>query len=149
MGCEVSLITHMSNIINQQIEARVQAFVQELSALVKSAALDAVSGALGGSSTALTHARRGRPPGSKNKKSAAAPQGVRRAKRGKRTTAQVDQMGARVLDHVKKHPGQGVERISKALRLKSKELTLPIGRLLESKKLKTTGQRRGTKYFAR
>ena len=58
-------------------------------------------------------------------------------------------MAARVLDHVKKNPGQGVEKISKAFRLRSKELTLPIGKLLESKKLKTTGQRRGTKYFVR
>jgi hypothetical protein len=38
----------MSNNINQQIEARVQAFVQELSELVKIAALEAVVGALGG-----------------------------------------------------------------------------------------------------
>jgi len=139
----------MSNNINQQIEARVQAFVQELSSLVKSAALDAVSGALGGAATAGAKGRRGRPPGSKNKKSAAAPSAARRGKRGKRTSAQVDQMAARVFDHVKKNPGIGVEKISKAFRLKSKELTLPIGKLLESKKLRTTGQRRGTKYFAR
>jgi hypothetical protein len=144
----------MSNNINQQIEARVQAFVQELSELVKIAALEAVVGALGGKPMSTGgKGRRGRPPGSKNKKASGAPKsaaaGKQRRTRGKRTSEEVDAMAARIHEHVKKNPGQGVEAISKAFRVKSKELALPIIKLLEAKKLKTTGQRRGTKYHAR
>ena len=38
--------------------------------------------------------------------------------------------------------------MTSALRMTPKEMRLPILRLLAEKKLKTTGQRRGTKYHA-
>lgn len=132
---------------NQQIESKVQAFVQELSGLVRIAALEAVAAALG--ERAAGTARRGRPKGSKNKATRMAPRASRGGKRAKRTPEQVEQMGARVVDHVKKNPGQGVEGIAKALKVPSKELQLPIIRMLAAKKLRTTGQRRGTKYFVK
>ncbi|MBK8180546.1 MAG: DNA-binding protein [Planctomycetes bacterium] len=148
----------MANQINSQIEARVAAFVQELTGLVRVAALEAVAGALG--QQVAGGARRGRPRGSKNKpsgnkasgSSAAAPAAKRpgkQGKRGKRTPEEVEAMGARVVDHVKKNPGIGVESIAKAFQLPSKELALPILRMLAAKKLRTTGQRRGTKYFVK
>lgn len=136
----------MANNIHQQVEARVQAFVSELSELVRAAALEAVSDALGG--TAPAGARRGRPKGAKGKSTtavAAKPHG----KRGKRTSEQVDQMAAQIYEHVKKHPGASVELMAKAFKHPSKVLTLPIAKLMASKKLKTTGQKRGTKYFVK
>ena len=133
----------MANNIQQQIEARVQAFVREVSELVRTSAMQAVADALGGSAGA----RRGRPVDSKNAAPTAAKGG--RAKRGKRTSEQVDSMAARILEHVKKNPGANVTGMAKAFNLKSKDLTLPIGKLMASKKLKTTGQRRGTKYHVR
>ena len=142
----------MANNIQQQIEARVQAFVLEVSELVRSSALDAVASALGGGSSVGGGARRGRPVGSKNKASgaAAAPAATgKRGKRGKRTSEEVDAMAARILEHVKKNPGANVEGMAKAFNLKSKDLTLPINKLLTGKKVKTVGQRRGTKYHAR
>ncbi len=140
----------MANNIHQLVEARVQAFVQEVSALVRAAALEAVAGALGGQT--VSSARRGRPPGSKNKSAPAA--GVAAApkagkKRAKRTTEQVDAMAERILEHVKKNPGSSVEGMSKFFKVKSKELTLPINKLMDAKKMKTTGQKRGTKYHAK
>lgn len=142
----------MANNINQQIEARVQSFVQELSGLVRAAALEAVADALGGKPVGA--ARRGRPVGSKNKVAAAAGKAApaapaARRKRGKRTSEEVDAMAARILDHVKKTPGTSVEKMAKAFRVASKELTLPITKLMGDKKMKTTGQKRGTKYFVK
>jgi len=138
-----------NNNIQQQIEARVQAFVREVSDLVRSSAMDAVAGALGGAAAGGGAPRRGRPVGSKNAAPAAAKSTGRRGKRGKRTSEEVDAMGVRIYDHVKKNPGANVEGMAKAFGLKSKDLTLPIAKLMATKKLKTTGQRRGTKYHVR
>ncbi len=137
----------MVNNIQQQVEARIQAFVREVSDLVRSAALDAVAGALGGNAGSTGGKRRGRPAGSKNKATVTAPSA--RGKRGKRTSEEVDAMATRIFDHVKKNPGANVEGMAKSFGLKSKDLTLPISKLMATKKLKTTGQRRGTKYHVR
>lgn len=58
-------------------------------------------------------------------------------------------LGYAVVAYVAKHPGQSVEQIGKALGAKTKELALPVIRMVEAKKLKTTGQKRGTRYFVR
>jgi|SRR5690349_14463338 len=134
----------MANNIQQRIEDRVQTFVREVSELVRTAAMEAVADALGGTRSS-GGARRGRPPGSKNKGSS----GARGGKRGKRTSEQVDAMAAKIFEHVKKNPGANVVGMAKAFSLKSKDLTLPIGKLMAAKKLKTTGRRRGTKYHVR
>lgn len=44
-------------------------------------------------------------------------------------------------------PGQRIEQIAKSLGVSSKELALPAKKLLSSRKIKTTGTRRATKYF--
>ena len=69
-------------------------------------------------------------------------------KRIRRSAGDVESTAASVLAHVKANPGQGVTEIAAALRLSTKDLQLPILKLLGEKKLKTKGQRRGTKYFA-
>jgi hypothetical protein len=140
----------MARDIQQQIETSIHAFVQELSTLVKAATVESVSQALGGEG-APAKARRGRPPGSKNASARAMVpvRPPRRGKRAKRSSEQVDAMAARVLEHVKKNSGTSVERMSKVFKVKSKELMLPIRKLISEKKLKTSGQRRGTKYHAR
>lgn len=58
-------------------------------------------------------------------------------------------MAAQIYEHVKKNPGASVELMAKAFKHPSKVLTLPIAKLMASKKLKTTGQKRGTKYFVK
>ncbi len=73
----------------------------------------------------------------------------RRGKRAKRTPEDVAKMGDAVVVYVAKHPGVSVEQIGKALSVRTKELALPIIRTVEAKKLKTKGQKRGTRYFAR
>ena len=50
-------------------------------------------------------------------------------------------------NHIKSNPGQGVEQIAKALGTSTKELTLPIRKLLGDKKITSKGQKRATRYF--
>jgi len=74
---------------------------------------------------------------------------ARKGKRAKRTPEDVARMGEAVVAYVAKNPGQSVEQIGKALGVKTKELALPVIRMLDEKMLATKGQRRGTRYFAR
>ena len=133
--------------IQKQIQDRVQSFVNELTGLIRQAGLEAVQEAMGG---AAAPKRRVRPR--KTKKAPARRKAVKRkakktGKRAKRSGAQVEAIAARVLAHVKKKPGQSVTEIAKTLRRTPKDLQLPIQKLIAGKKLRTTGQRRGTKYF--
>jgi predicted transcriptional regulator len=54
----------------------------------------------------------------------------------------------RVLTAVKSKPGMSVAQICAGLKLRTKDLVLPIRKLVEAKKVKTKGRRRGTRYFA-
>jgi len=133
--------------LDRTIRTRIDSFLLELSGLVKKAALESVHQALGegyaprfGSGRTRTVAmRRGTAP---RKIST-------RGVRGKRSSEQVDQAAARVLAHVKSKPGQRLEEIGAALKTPTKILKLPVSKLLAAKKLKTKGQKRGTKYFVR
>lgn len=130
-----------SNHLESEIRTCINSFVDELSSLVKQAAIQSVQEALGGSSAP---ARRG--PGRPRKANAV----IRRPsskRRKRRSSGAVDTVAQRILEQVKANPGQGVGEIGGALRLTSKDLRLPIMKLMEDKKLKTKGQRRGTKYF--
>ncbi len=51
-------------------------------------------------------------------------------------------------NYVAKHPGQSVDQIGKALGQKTKELALPIIRMIEAKKLSTKEKRRRRPYLA-
>jgi hypothetical protein len=54
-----------------------------------------------------------------------------------------------VLAQVRSKSGQRLEEIGRALKTDTAILKRPVAMLVESKKLKTTGQKRGTKYFVR
>lgn len=71
------------------------------------------------------------------------------AKRGKRTSEQLAAIAARVLAEVRSKQGRRLEEIGKAMRTDTGVLKRPIAKLLAAKKLKTKGQKRGTKYFVR
>jgi hypothetical protein len=134
--------------IDSALRARIDTFTTEITALVRASALEAVHGALGATlATAPAKRGPGRPP--KAAAQTAAPAPKRRGRPAKRTPEDVAKMGESVVAHVAKNPGQSVEQIGKALGAKTKELALPIIRMIEAKKLRTTGQRRGTRYFAR
>jgi len=138
----------MTTNIDSLLRARIEAFTNELSTLVRQAALEAVSQALGG--MVATPAKRGpRGPAKSAGAAPAAKPAARKGKRAKRTPEDVEKMGEAVVAYVAKNPGQSVEQIGKALGASTKDLALPIIRMIEAKKLKTKGQRRGTRYFAK
>jgi hypothetical protein len=133
--------------LDAEIQSRISTFLDELSLLVKRSALEAVHRALG----EATSPRRG--PGRPRKVSFTPSRGPRRlatrGMRGKRTSAQIEAIGSRVLSHVRSKPGQRLEEIGRALKTDTAILKRPISNLLAAKKLSTKGQKRGTKYFVR
>ena len=130
--------------IDSAFRARIDAFVADISAAVRASALDAVREALGSPASAPAKRGPGRPP---KAAASAAPAPKRKGKRVKRTAEDVAKMGETVVAYVAKNPGQSVEQIKKALGVEKKDLQLPIIRMIAAKKLKTTGERRGTRYF--
>jgi hypothetical protein len=137
--------------IDNAVRARIETFTAEISALVRASALEAVHNALGATLTVAPAEPAKRGPGRPRKSGQPSPivQAKRGGKRAKRTPEDVAKMGEQVVAYVAKHPGESVEQIGKALGEKTKDLALPIIRMIEAKKLKTKGERRGTKYFTK
>jgi hypothetical protein len=128
---------------SQQIRDRIEEFVTQLNQLVRQTALESVQDALG--SDAGRGRGRGRGRGAAR---AAIGRGARR-KGEKRSSDQITETTKAVVTYVRKNPGQGVEAIAKGLGTVTKELTLPIRKLVAERQLKTKGQKRATKYFVR
>ena len=56
-------------------------------------------------------------------------------------------MVTKTAEWVKANPGHGVEDMAKVLGVQTKELALPIAKLLGAKTIKKRGQKRATKYY--
>jgi len=130
--------------LDQQIQNHIQTFVEELTLLVKRAAVQSVAEALndGGS------VRRGpgRPRGPRAR-SASAP--ASRKKGAKRDPRFLAALTDKLFAYVKGHPGQRIEQIAGGMSTATRELALPAKKLIALKKIRTTGTRRATKYFAK
>jgi hypothetical protein len=124
---------------DRQIRKTIEAFVEELSGLVRAAALQSVTEAFGAGGVP---ARRGRGPGP-----APAPATRGRAKGQKRPPEALAQLTDSLMSAIKAAPGQRMEEIAKGLGTSTGELTLPAKKLLAEKKIKTKGERRATKYY--
>lgn len=139
---------------NDELRSLIESFAAQLELVARRATLERVLATLGGDVPwpGVLRGVRGRPKGSKNKVMSAAPAAgrpklkpVRKGRR--RTAADVEEMGAVLLSHVKANPGQRADQIAKALRTDPDTMRLPMQALLTAKKVKTQGQRRGVKYF--
>ncbi len=127
----------MSN-IHDQIQHRINAFAAELEQLFRRAAIDAVSSSLGQAS----------PRGAAARSAPAARPGRKAAsKGGKRPPAELAATVDKAAAWIKSNPGQGVEAMAKGLGLKTKQLALPIAKLLNNKTIKKRGVKRATKYY--
>lgn len=124
--------------LDTQIRTCIDSFVEELSSLVRQAAVESVQEALGAGAAPRTRRKVTRKK--KATRAATARKGGRRSSESVAATAEA------IVAHVRSNPGQNVGEIGDALGLSSKDLKLPIQKLIEEKKLKTTGQRRGTRY---
>jgi hypothetical protein len=121
----------MDNLQNQ-VNARVEAFVAEITELARAAAYQALSAGLEQTPTA---GGRGVPA-------------IMRGRRGgKRTAEEIAQMADAFLAHVIANPSQRMEHIAKELGLATPELTLPVRKLLADGKLRVEGQKRATQYY--
>ena len=131
----------MSQNIDQALRARIDQFVAEMSELVREAALEAVREALGGQAPPV---RRG--PG--RPRAAAAPRAASRpGKRIRRTSADLARLSDDIVAWVGANPGGRLGDIAKALGAETKDVRRPSFALLEEGKLRTEGQRGGTRYF--
>ncbi len=137
----------MQSAIDSRLNDRIQAFVTDISEIVREAAVDAVQEALTGE-TGPRAATRGRRPGRKKRKAVKRVSRKSKGKRVRRSAAELEALSTKFLAHVKANPGQRLEEIGAALGIPTSELKRPVALLLEAKKVRTTGQRRGTKYFA-
>jgi hypothetical protein len=133
------------NSVNDRIRSRVEAFAEELSALIRDSAMETVREALGGGSGG--GARRGGRGG--RVAAVSAKLGNRREKGQKRDPNEIERLTGRLLDYVKGNAGQRIEQIAAGMGTVTKELNLPVKKLIAQKSLKTKGQKRATQYFAR
>jgi hypothetical protein len=136
----------MSDFQNE-MNRTVQSFVAQISELARRAALDTLESAFNsgptrkasGSATARTTGpgaaaplgRVGRPAGIKG---------------GKRTAEELEELTRRVVDFVKANPGLRIEQINKQLGTTTKDLALPIRKLVAEGYLSSKGQKRSTTY---
>jgi hypothetical protein len=124
--------------INTLIRNRVQAFVDDLTQLVRRAAVESVATALGGNGAARPRAR----------PAPAARAGRARRKGKKRGSRELEALTARLRDQIAKMPGTRIEPIAKAMGISTRELALPVRKLLESGTIRKKGVKRSTQYFA-
>ena len=74
---------------------------------------------------------------------------VRRAKGQKRKPRELAALEARLAAHIDSHVGNRIEQIAGHMGVKTKDLALPVKKLLAAKRIKTTGHKRATRYFPR
>jgi hypothetical protein len=71
----------------------------------------------------------------------------KRAAGEKRPPAELAKLTDKLGDYVKAHPGERMEAIGKALGVPTRELNLPVKKLLAARRIRTEGHKRATEYF--
>lgn len=124
-------------------------FVSQLSVVIREAALEAVRDAIEGVGGSPTPTRRKKKAGRRKAKATRRTSGNgRRKKRTRRTAADYSALGDQILAYVKANPGCGAGEIAEAVGSTTTAIRPVTAELIAAKQLRTTGQRRGTKYFA-
>jgi hypothetical protein len=135
----------MSDFQNE-MNRTVQGFVSEISELARRAALETLESAFGGNGKV---ARSGSAPiAAAPVLAGAARAGRPRGGRGaKRTAEDLEALSKQLASFVQANPGLRVEQINKELGTTTKDLALPIRKLIADKVISTKGQKRATTYF--
>jgi hypothetical protein len=119
----------------------VQGFVAQITELARRAAIDTLESAFGGrggrsapaaAALAASFGRVGRPRGGRG---------------AKRTSADLEALSERFASFVKANPGLRIEQINKQLGTTTKDLALPIRKLISEGQVNAKGQKRSTTYF--
>jgi len=108
-------------------------FVTQITELARRAAIDTLESALGkrGGGGGRISIGRGRGRGAK------------------RSSGELDKLAEQFHAYVAKHPGLRIEQINKELGTTTKDLALPIRKLIADGEIKTKGAKRSTTYFAK
>jgi hypothetical protein len=118
--------------LQSDIQRLVDGFVQQLTELARRAAVEGLEQALSRS-------------GSRG--GAVARLGRGRGRGAKRTANELEKMQDDFLAFVGKNPGLRIEQINKQLGTTTKDLALPIRKLIADGSLKAKGKKRSTTYF--
>lgn len=119
----------------------VQGFVAQITELARRAAIDTLESAFGGrggrgapaaAAIAANLGRVGRPRGGRG---------------AKRSSADLQELSERFASFVASSPGLRIEQINKQLGTTTKDLALPIRKLISEGRIKAKGQKRSTTYF--
>ncbi len=135
----------MSDFQNEMNHA-VQGFVTQITELARRAAIDTLESAF--------HGRASRNGVTAVAVSAPSPPAVARAGRprggrgAKRSAADLEALSERFASFVKSSPGLRIEQINKELGTTTKDLALPIRKLIAEGIVAAKGQKRSTTYFA-
>ena len=105
----------------------VSSFVDEITRLARAAAMEMIDSALG--------SKRG-------------PRIASQRRGGKRASGDIDRLASAFHAFVAKNPGMRIEQINKQLGTTTKDLQLPVRKLISDGALKTKGKKRSTTYFA-
>ena len=122
--------------LQTQMNRVVAGFVAQITELARRAAIDTLEAALSGS-----EARRAATTTS-------AGPGRVRGRGAKRSPDELDKLAERFQTFVKENPGLRIEQINKQLGTTTKDLALPIRKLLAEGAVHAKGQKRSTTYFA-
>ena len=121
--------------LQSDIQRLVDGFVAQVTELARRAAMETLENALGrgGKGGAGVAVRRGR--------------AARGGRGAKRTSDELEKLQHDFLAFVHKNPGLRIEQINKELGSSTKDLALPIRKLVADGSLKVKGKKRSTTYF--
>jgi hypothetical protein len=122
----------------------VQGFVAQITELARRAAINTLESAFGGKSVSTKAAPVGAAPAPAGAPRAGRPRGGRGAKR---TAADLEVLSENFAAFVKANPGLRIEQINKELGTTTKDLALPIRKLIADGMVTAKGQKRSTTYF--
>ncbi|HEX3475681.1 MAG TPA: hypothetical protein VHT91_11695 [Kofleriaceae bacterium] len=128
----------MSN-FQQEMNHVVDGFVAQVTELARRAALNTLEATF--ASHGVNRGPAVAPPRS------AAPVGRPRGRGAKRRPEDLDALCTQFASFVKSHPGLRIEQINKELGTTTKDLALPIRKLIAEGKIAAKGQKRSTSYF--
>ncbi len=126
--------------IDSKVRGLVEAFASDLTALIRESAFDTVRAALGDSAPS---GRRGSKPAAGGTARRSLPKGA------KRPPGEISKLTARLLEYVKGHKGERIEQVAKGMGVSTRELNLPVKKLIADKAIRTKGHKRATQYFPR
>lgn len=129
--------------MSPRIQAIIAKFVGDLTVAIQEDAAAAFKAAIGGE---LGDLRATRGSGAR---SAPAQRASGRGKGAKRDPGELEALTTKLATYIKRNPGQRIEQIGQELGITTKELVLPVRKLIAAKRVSTKGQKRATTYYAK